>query len=92
MYHLQLLSNISLISVYSRSCKFRGLMRPDNKTVECKGPDVIHYGVVGTPLHSRKIKVKQQSKMGSFHTTQQSHCWAYTPRKPELTETHIPPC
>ena len=22
---------------------------------------------------------------------QQSHCWAYTPRKPELKETHVPP-
>ena len=21
---------------------------------------------------------------------QQSHCWAYTPRKPELKETHVP--
>ena len=24
------------------------------------------------------------------HTTQQSYCWAYTPRKPELKETCIP--
>ena len=24
-------------------------------------------------------------------TTQQAHCWAYTPRKPELKETHVPP-
>ena len=23
--------------------------------------------------------------------TQQSHYWAYTPRKPELKETHVPP-
>ena len=23
--------------------------------------------------------------------TQQSHCWAYAPRKPELKETHVPP-
>ena len=23
--------------------------------------------------------------------TQKSHCWAYTPRKPELKETHVPP-
>ena len=23
--------------------------------------------------------------------TQQSHCWAYTPRKPELKQTHVPP-
>ena len=24
--------------------------------------------------------------------SQQFHCWAYTPRKPELKETHIPQC
>ena len=23
--------------------------------------------------------------------TQQFHCWAYTPRKPELKETRVPP-
>ena len=26
------------------------------------------------------------------HTTQQSHCWAYTLRKPELKETHVSQC
>ena len=26
------------------------------------------------------------------HTTQQSHCWAHTPRKPELKETRVPQC
>ena len=26
------------------------------------------------------------------HITQQSHCWAYTPRKPELKETSVPQC
>ena len=26
------------------------------------------------------------------HITQQSHCWAYTPRKPELKETRVPQC
>ena len=24
------------------------------------------------------------------HMTQQSHCWAYTPKKPELKEIHVP--
>ena len=24
------------------------------------------------------------------YTTQQSHCWAYTPWKPELKQTHVP--
>ena len=26
------------------------------------------------------------------HTTQQSQCWAYTPRKPQLKETRVPQC
>ena len=26
------------------------------------------------------------------HMTQPSHCWAYTPRKPELKEIHVPQC
>ena len=27
-----------------------------------------------------------------YNMTQQSHYWAYTPRKPELKETHVPQC
>ena len=26
------------------------------------------------------------------HTTQQSHCWAYIPRKSEVKESHVPQC
>ena len=26
------------------------------------------------------------------HMTQKSHCWAYTPRIPELNQTHVPQC
>ena len=26
----------------------------------------------------------------NFHMAQQSHCWAYTLRKPELKESHVP--
>ena len=28
----------------------------------------------------------------NYHTTQQSHCWAYTLRKPELKGTRVPQC
>ena len=28
----------------------------------------------------------------NFRTPQQSRCWTYTPRKPELKETHVPQC
>ena len=31
-------------------------------------------------------------KLRHCHMTQQSHCWAYTPRKPELKETRVPQC
>ena len=64
-------------------------MRSDNKTVECKGLDC---NTLWSGGDCGKIKVKQQSKMGSFHKTQQSHCWAYTLRKPELKETRVPQC
>ena len=47
-------------------------------------------------LKSLLMKVKEESeKVGlklNIHMTQQSHCWAYTPRKPELKETHVPQC
>ena len=28
----------------------------------------------------------------NYHMTQQSHCWAYTLRKPELKETRVSQC
>ena len=31
-------------------------------------------------------------KYWSFNMTQQSHCWTFTPRKPELKETHVFQC
>ena len=34
---------------------------------------------------------KLESRLPGDHTTQQSHCWAYTLRKPELKETCVPP-
>ena len=43
----------------------------------------------------RDTKGTFHAKMGSIkdsHTTQQSHCWAYTLRKPEMKETHVPQC
>ena len=37
------------------------------------------------------MKNKLGSRLPGDHTTQQSHCWAYTLRKPELKETCVPP-
>ena len=43
-----------------------------------------HYGEQsGDPLKSWEQ---------NCHTTQWSHCWAYTARKPELKETRVPQC
>ena len=35
---------------------------------------------------------KESDMTENCHMTQQFHCWAYTPRKPELKETHVPQC
>ena len=43
-------------------------------------------GKTGQPLEQEK------NWKYNCHTTQQSHCWAYTPRKPELKETRVPQC
>ena len=41
-----------------------------------------HYGEqCGDSLKNWKL---------NCHMTKQSHCWAYTPRKPELKETRVP--
>ena len=45
-------------------------------------------GEKGTLLHCWwECKLVQQQKCC---LTQQSHCWAYTPKKPELKEIHVP--
>ena len=41
-----------------------------------------HYG----EQYGGSLKNLQQS----YHITQQSHCWAYTPRKPELKDKCTP--
>ena len=47
---------------------------------ECK--HIHHYGEqCGDSLKNWKK---------NCHMTQKSHCWAYTPRKPELKETRVP--
>ena len=40
----------------------------------------------------RFLKKKNNNWKWNCHTTQQSHFWAYTPRKPELKDTHVPQC
>ena len=58
-------------------------------------------GEKGTLLHcSWECKLVQplwrtiwrvlKNRKQNCHMTQQSHCWAYTLRKPELKETHVP--
>ena len=50
-------------------------------------------GEKGTLLHCWwECKLVQPLLEIELPYDQQSHCWAYTPRKPELKETHVPQC
>ena len=39
-----------------------------------------------------QLKHTHTHNLGDIYGRMQSHCWAYTPRKPELKETHAPQC
>ena len=43
-------------------------------------------------LSAIKVVSSSYLRLLNLHTIQQSHCWAYTQRKPELKETHAPQC
>ena len=51
-------------------------------------------------LHAKMSSIKDRNGIDlteaedikNCHMTQQSHGWAYTPRKPELKETCVPQC
>ena len=43
-------------------------------------------------LLGRKVMTNLDSILKNRDMIQQSHCWAYTLRKPELKETHVPQC
>ena len=49
------------------------------------GGDANWYGYYGKQCEDSLKNWKWNGRM-----TQQSHCWAYTPRKPELKETNVP--
>ena len=40
----------------------------------------------------KKLEIELPYEKKNCLMTQQSHCWAYTPRKPELKDTHVPQC
>ena len=51
------------------------------------GGNTNQYSHYGEQCGSFLKNLKQNS-----HMTQQFYCWAYTPKKPELKETHVPQC
>ena len=51
------------------------------------GGNANHYSHYGSQCGDSLKNWKQ-----NCHTTQQSHCWAYTSRKPELKEAHVSQC
>ena len=44
--------------------------------------NILHYG--------EQCEDSFKTLKQNCHTTQKSHCWAYTLRKPEWKETHLP--
>ena len=55
-------------------------------TVQCSHP----YMITGKTIALTRWTFV--GKVISLLMTQQSHCWGYTPRKPELKETRVPQC
>ena len=91
---MQVKTTMSIISLWSEWPPSKSLQTINaGKGVEIKKPSYTvgwnanqysHYGEqCGDALKNWKQ---------NFHTTQQSHCWAYTPRKPEVKETPVLQC
>ena len=59
--------------------------------------DVFHFDISTCSSHcgfpQAPYSISSTTRItSSCHMTQQSLCWAYTPRKPEGKETHVPHC
>ena len=48
--------------------------------------------MMGSIKDRNGIDLTEAEDIKNCHMTQQSHGWAYTPRKPELKETRVPQC
>ena len=46
----------------------------------------------GTATVGNSMEIPYKNWKKNCHMTQQSHCWAYAQRKPDLKETHVPQC
>ena len=45
-----------------------------------------------TASMQNSVEIPLKNWKQNYLMTQQPHCWAYTPRKPELKETRVPQC
>ena len=50
------------------------------------------HAMMGSIKDRNGIDLTEAKVIKNCHMTQQSHGWAYTPRKPELKETCVPQC
>jgi len=46
----------------------------------------------GTATVGNSMEIPYKNCKKNCHMTQQSHCWAYAQKKPDLKETHVPQC
>ena len=83
-YHLMPVRRAAIKKSTNNKCQ-RGCRK--RKPYYTVGGDTNQYCHYGEQCGDSLKKWKQ-----NCHMTQQSHCQAYTLRKPELKETHVPQC
>ena len=83
-YHLTLVRMAAIKKSMNNKCWRRCGEKEISYTVGGNANQYSHYG---EQCGDSSENWKQNCLM-----TQQSHCWAYTPRKPKLKETCVPQC
>ena len=76
----------------------KGLNDPDNHNgvVTHSEPDIlackVKWAIGSITMNKASGSDRIPNELFKILKAQQSHCWVYTLRKPELKETHVPQC